>query len=115
MNIYVGNLSLELTENELKKEFLAFGQVKCINMMDNKDIGSGQPWGYAFVEMASESEGDVAVNKLNGKILKGREVAVIKALPLSDRKERESFDSRRSNRFNRARQRGLHSRLRRAA
>jgi RNA recognition motif-containing protein len=114
MNIYVGNISLELTENELRKEFLAFGQVKGVNMMNNTDIGSGQPWGYAFVEMASESDGDAAVNQLNGKTLKGREISVIKALPLSEKKEREDFDSRRSSRFNRARQRGLR-RERRAA
>jgi len=115
MNIYVGNLSLELTESELRQEFLAFGQIKAVNIMNDRDIGSGQPWGYAFVEMASEADGDAAVAKLNGKILKGREVEVIKALPLSDRKERALFDSRRSSRFNRAKQRGIRNQAHRLA
>ena len=115
MNIYVGNLSLELTESELRKEFLAFGEVKTVNIRNDRDIGSGQPWGYAFVEMASDADGDAAVAKLNGKVLKGREVEVIKALPLSDRKEKALFDSRRSSRFNRAKQKGLRNQLHRLA
>lgn len=84
MNIYVGNLSLKVTETELRQEFMAFGQVVSVSIMNDKYIGSGQPRGYGFVEMASKSEGEAAINALKGKKLRDRTVYVIEALPLSD-------------------------------
>ncbi len=84
MNIYVGNLSLKVTEAELRQEFIAFGQVVSVSIMNDKYIGSGQPRGYGFVEMASKSEGEAAINSLKGKTLRDRTVLVIEALPLSD-------------------------------
>jgi RNA recognition motif-containing protein len=54
MNIYVGNLSLEMTEEELRREFMAFGEVISVTIMNDKYIGSGQSRGYAFVEMPSD-------------------------------------------------------------
>ena len=57
MNIYVGNLSLETTEDELRKQFTEFGEVISVTIMDDKYIGSGQTRGYGYVEMASKSEG----------------------------------------------------------
>ncbi len=86
MNIYVGNLPLEVTEDELREEFTAFGPVMSVNLMNDMYIGSGQRRGYAFVKMASKSAGEVAVTRLNGKALKGHVISVIEALPLSDRR-----------------------------
>ena len=84
MNIYVGNLSLDVTEEELRREFMAFGEVISVTMMNDQYIGSGQPRGYGFVEMPSASEGQAAITALNGKTLRHRTIDVIQALPLSD-------------------------------
>ncbi len=113
MNIYVGNLSLELTEDELWKEFSAFGQVKSVNIMNDRDIGSGQPCGYGFVEMPLESEGSAAVASLMGKTIKGRAIEVIESLCFSGHTDGKSNDSRRGNRFNRIRQRISRNKLNR--
>jgi RNA recognition motif-containing protein len=67
MNIYVGNLSLEVTERELRREFMAFGEVLSVIIMNDRHIGSGQSRGYGFVEMPSPSEGDAAMTALNQK------------------------------------------------
>ncbi len=83
MNIYVGNLSLEVTEEELQREFMAFGEVISVTVMNDKYIGSGQSKGYGFVEMASQSEGLAAITALNGKTVGHRTIDVIHALPLS--------------------------------
>ena len=105
VNIYIGNLPLEMTEDELRGEFVAFGQVKSVSVMNDKYIGSGQPRGYGFVEMASKSEGIVAVTGLKGKTMGGRVIEVIEALPLSDNKNKGPLHSRRGSRFNLKRQR----------
>ena len=106
MNIYVGNLALDMTEDALRQEFIAFGQVISVSIMNDKYIGSGQPRGYGFVEMASKSEGETAITSLKGKTLRGRVINVIEALPLSDARDAGSFHSRRGSRFNgKARQR----------
>jgi len=105
MNIYVGNLSLEVTEEELRREFTAFGEVISITIMNNRYIGSGQPGGYGFVEMTSKAEGEAAISRLQGKILKNRVIDIVEALPLSDKSSIKSAH-RRANWFNRkARQR----------
>ena len=105
MNIFVGNLPIELTEDELRNEFLAFGQVKSVNIMNDRDIGSGQLCGYGFVEMVLESEGTAAITGLGGKTIKGRVIQVIESLCFSGHIEGKSLDSRRGSRFNRIRQR----------
>ena len=101
MNIYVGNLSLAVTETELRREFTTFGQVISVNVMNDKYIGSGQPRGYAFIEMASRSEGEAAIVGLNGKVLKDRVLNVIEALPLSNDSGIGSGNIRRRNHFTR--------------
>ena len=111
MNIFIGNIPVEMTEDELLKEFSAFGTVKAIAMMDDKDIGSGQPTGYAFVEMAAESEGDAAIAGLKGKVIKGISIELIKSLPFTDNKDRHATDSRRGSRYNRVKQRDSRNRL----
>jgi RNA recognition motif-containing protein len=105
MNIYVGNLSLAVTEEELRREFTAFGEVKSVVIMNDKYIGSGQTRGYGFVEMASKSQGEAAIASLKGKRLKNRVINVVEALPLSDKKG-TGYPQGRDKRFNRkARQR----------
>ena len=99
MNIYVGNLSLEVTEEELRREFMAFGEVMSVTIMNDKYIGSGQPRGYAYVEMPSKSEGATAIANLEGKKLRNRIVNVVGALPLSDHKDKGFLCSRRPSHF----------------
>ena len=101
MNIYVGNLSLEITEDELRKEFIAFGEVISVIIMNDKYIGSGQTRGYGFVEMASKSEGEAAIASLKGKELRNQAIDVVGALPLSDKRGIESLHGRVNNQFNR--------------
>ena len=113
MNIYVGNLPLELTEDELRQEFVVFGQVKSVNIMNDRDIGSGQPCGYGFVEMPLESEGRAAVTGLIDKTIKGRGIKVIESLCFSGHTDSKSIDRRRGNRFNRIRQRSNRNKLNR--
>jgi len=105
MNIYVGNLSLETTADELRKEFTEFGEVISVTIMNDRYIGSGQPRGYGYVKMALKSEGASAIANLEGKKLKNRVVNVVEALPLSDKGGTISLNIRTSNRFNKKRER----------
>jgi RNA recognition motif-containing protein len=82
MNIHVGNLSREVTEEELRQEFMAFGQVASVSII--KDKYSGQSRGFGFVEMPSKSEGEAAIAGLKGKTLKDRTLDVNEARPRSD-------------------------------
>ncbi len=95
MNIYVGNLSLEVTEEELRREFMSFGEVISVTIMNDKYIGSGQLRGYGFVEMPSQSEGKAAIIALNDKTLRHMTINVIEALPLSDKKCNGSYIAKR--------------------
>ena len=95
MNIYVGNLSLEVTEEELRREFMAFGEVVSVMIMNDKYIGSGQQRGYGFVEMPSQSEGKAAIDNLNEKTLKHMTINVVEALSLSDHKNKGFPHSRK--------------------
>jgi cold-inducible RNA-binding protein len=105
MNIYVGNLSLETTEDELRREFMEFGEVISVTIMNNKYIGSGQPRGYGYVEMASKAEGEAAIANLEGKKLRDHVVNVVEALPLSDKRGTAIHHIRSNNRSNRSRER----------
>ena len=97
MNIYVGNLSPDVTEDELRQEFAAFGQVASVAII--KDKYSGQSRGFAFVEMPTVSEGQAAVAGLKGKTLKERTINVSEARPRPDRERRGSYGDRRGGRF----------------
>ncbi len=105
MIIYVGNLSLETTEDDLRKEFAEFGEVISVTIMNDKYIGSGQPRGYGYIEMASKSEGTTAIANLEGKKLRDRVVNVVEALPLSNKSGVVSLNIRSSNRLNKNRER----------
>ena len=74
MNIYVGNLSLETTEDDLRHAFEAFGQVRFVNIVRDRD--SGESRGFGFVGMPSKDEAQTAINEMNGKDLKGQAINV---------------------------------------
>ena len=97
MNIYVGNLPRDLTEDELRQEFIAFGEVASVNII--KDRYSGQSRGFGFVEMPSASEGQAAITGLKGKILKERTLDVSEARPRSDSRGGGSYGGRRGGGF----------------
>jgi RNA recognition motif-containing protein len=82
MNIYVGNLSREVTEDELLEAFEEFGQVESVKII--KDKVSGESRGFGFVEMPAEAEAQSAINGLNGKELKGGTLNVNEARTRSD-------------------------------
>jgi len=94
MKIYVGNLSFDVTEEELRGEFASFGEVESVAIPT--DRYSGRPRGFAFVEMPSVSEGQAAIAALNGKTLKDRTLAVNTARPRSDNKSGGSYGDRKS-------------------
>jgi RNA recognition motif-containing protein len=82
MNIYVGNLSYSVTEDELRQAFEAFGQVASVSII--KDKFSNQSKGFGFVEMPSQEEAQAAIAGMNGKELKGRAMNVNEARPRTD-------------------------------
>ena len=82
MNIYVGNLSFEVTEEDLRQAFEAFGQVTSINII--KDKYSGESRGFGFVEMPTKAEAQSAITGLNEKELKGRTLKINEARPRSE-------------------------------
>lgn len=82
MNIYVGNLAREATDEELRKAFEAFGQVTSVNII--KDKYSGESRGFGFVEMPAKAEAQAAIAGLNGKQLKGRTLTVNEARPRTE-------------------------------
>ena len=103
MKIYVGNLAYEVTEDELKQEFAAFGEVTSVSIVTDKY--TGRPRGFGFVEMAKVSEGQAAIAGLNGKTLKDRTLAVNEARPRSDDRGSRSYNDRRGDSSGRGRQR----------
>jgi RNA recognition motif-containing protein len=83
MNIYVGNLSRETTDDELRQAFEAFGQVASINII--RDKFSGESRGFGFVEMPAKAEADAAIQGMNGQELKGNTLNVNEARPREDK------------------------------
>jgi RNA recognition motif-containing protein len=76
MNIFIGNLSFNVTEGDLRQAFEAFGQVASATVI--KDKQSGRSKGFGFVEMPVQTEAQSAIEVLNGQALKGRTITVIK-------------------------------------
>jgi len=83
MKIYVGNLSYQTTEETIRQAFEAIGQVTSVTII--KDKYSGQPRGFAFVEMTDQAEGQTAIKSLNGKELQGQQIKVNEAYDRPDR------------------------------
>ena len=83
MNIYVGNISRNATEQDLREAFEAFGAVSSAAII--KDKFSGESRGFGFVEMPNNEEAQKAISSLNGKDVKGRNLTVNEAKPRTDR------------------------------
>lgn len=83
MNIYVGNLPFNTDEDALRAAFEAYGQVEDVKLI--KDKYTGKSKGFGFVEMPTEAEALAAIEGLNGKDFKGRNLTVNKARPRSER------------------------------
>ncbi len=93
-NIFVGNLSYQITESELEAAFAAYGGVERVSIVRDRD--TGQPRGFAFVEMTSSSEASTAISSLNGREMNGRALNVNEARPREQRSS--SGFGRNSNR-----------------
>ena len=78
-NIYVGNLDFRCTEAELRTKFEVYGQVDKVTIVRDRD--SGQPRGFAFVEMTNDAEVEKAIAGLNGSLMKGHTLSVSEARP----------------------------------
>jgi cold-inducible RNA-binding protein len=87
MNIFVGNVSFQATENTLRSAFESYGEVLNVKMVTDRETGRAR--GFAFVEMANGDEASRAIAELNGKQLEGRSLTVNEARP---REENRSFD-----------------------
>ena len=86
MNMYVGNLSYEMSEENLRNEFAEYGEVKSAKIITDRDTGRSR--GFGFVEMNSDGEGKKAMEALNGKDFEGRELVVNEARPREERPRR---------------------------
>jgi cold-inducible RNA-binding protein len=82
MRIYVGNLSYDVTEDELKQQFAAFGEVTSVSIPMDRD--SGRPKGFGFVDMPKQAEAEAAIQDLNGKTFRDRALTVNEARPRSE-------------------------------
>ena len=82
MNIYVGNLSFDVKEDDLRQAFEAYGKVDSVTIIMDKF--SGESRGFGFVEMPSKDEAQTAINEMNGKDLKGRALNVNEARPKTE-------------------------------
>jgi RNA recognition motif-containing protein len=82
-NIFVGNLSFNTSEDELRQAFEAYGQVDRVSILTDRDTGRSR--GFGFVEMASDEDGDKAIAALNGKQVGGRTINVNEARAKTER------------------------------
>ena len=83
MNIYVGNMSYDTTEDDLRDAFAEFGTVTKVSVIMDRE--TGRPRGFAFVEMANDDEGKAAIEGLNLQKVGGRSITVNEARPREDR------------------------------
>ncbi|OHD71037.1 MAG: RNA-binding protein [Spirochaetes bacterium RBG_16_49_21] len=86
MNIYVGNLSYKMTDEDLEKLFKTFGSVSESKIVIDRETGRSK--GFGFVEMPNQAEGDEAIKQLDGKEIDGRNIKVNVAKPKEDRPRR---------------------------
>ena len=82
-NIFVGNLSFQTSQEQLHAAFAQYGNVERVNIVTDRD--SGQPRGFAFVEMTERNDAESAIAQLNGSELNGRTMNVNEARPKTDR------------------------------
>ena len=91
MNLYVGNLSPDVTEDDLREAFGSFGQITSVKLI--KDKFSGESRGFAFVEMQGKQEAKSAMDGLNNKELKGKTIIVNEARERNDKRRGGSSNS----------------------
>ena len=89
MNIYVGNLPRQASEDDLRQAFEAFGKIMSVSII--KDKFSGESKGFGFVEMPKRLEAEAAMTALNGADFKGQPLTVNEARPKSDNDRRGGF------------------------
>jgi len=94
MNIYVGNLSRDVAESELREAFQAYGEIASVSII--KDRFSGESRGFGFIEMPNKEEAEAAIAGLNGKEFKGRNLNVNEARPRRDDRRGAGFGGGRS-------------------
>ena len=87
MNIYVGSLPFEVTDEDLEAAFTEFGEVSSARVII--DRFSGRSRGFGFVEMPTDSEGEAAIAAMNGKEMMGRPLTVNVARPREERPRRD--------------------------
>jgi RNA recognition motif-containing protein len=87
MKIYVGNLSYNVTEDELRDVFAGYGEVSSVTMITDKF--TGQSKGFGFVEMPTQADAEKAIKALDGTAVKGRNIKVNQARPKEDRPKRK--------------------------
>lgn len=83
MNLYVGNLSYDISEDQLRKAFEEHGEVRSVRLIMDRE--TGRPRGFGFVEMADQSSGMNAIDTMNGQELAGRRLVVNEARPKASR------------------------------
>ncbi len=94
MNIYIGNMSYDTTEDHLRQAFEGFGEVTSVKVISDRD--SGKPKGFAFVEMSGQDEAKAAISGLNGQDLNGRALNVNEAKPRTENGNRSSGNRSRN-------------------
>ena len=105
MKIYVGNLPYDMTEQDLRQEFEAFGGVDSVNVIVDRQ--SGRSKGFAFIEMVSKSEAEAAITGLSGKTIKDRTLVVNESRPRIDSRGGSSYGDRRGSSYDGGRGGGL--------
>lgn len=88
-NLYVGNLSYDTTENQLRELFGAHGEIVSANVITDRN--TGRPRGFAFVEMETEEAARAATATLDGQMVDGRQIKVNEARPREPRRRRDSY------------------------
>jgi RNA recognition motif-containing protein len=83
MNLYVGNLSFQMREEDLKELFEAFGEVTSVKIITDRETGRSK--GFGFVELANQEDGERAIQELNNKEVKGRNMKVNEARQRTER------------------------------
>jgi len=96
MNIFVGNLSFETNDDELRAEFAQYGELSSVNIL--RDRMTNRSRGFAFVEMPNNEEAQNAITALNGKSINGRTINAAEAKPREERSSRPKSNFTRNNR-----------------
>ena len=89
MNIYIGNLSYNVTDQDLQKLFETYGKVDRSNVISDRETGRSK--GFGFIEMPEQSEGQKAIEELDGQDLDGRNIRVNEARPKEDKPRRDDW------------------------